>query len=76
MKFAAKVVLWVAVACIVVAIVLLSLSIGNLGWGFIVAGTALVLAALICVTIGVVLFLKDDDRHNLAESADDAPKAH
>jgi hypothetical protein len=28
------------------------------------------------VTIGVVLFLKDDDRHNLAESADDAPKAH
>jgi len=76
MKTIGKVMFWLAVACLVGAIVTLSLLIGNLSWILGVVGLALVLAALIFLTIGVVMFLKDDDKHNIPESHGDAPKAH
>jgi len=76
MKTIGKVLFWVAIACLVGAIVALSLLVGNLSWTLGVVGLSLILAALIFLTVGVVLFLKDDDAHNIAESHDDAPKAH
>lgn len=76
MKTIAKVMFWLAVACLVGAIVALSLLIGNPSWPLGVVGLSLILAALIFLSICAVLFLKDDDAHNIAESHDDAPKAH
>jgi len=80
MKKAGIVLFWCAMGCLVVAIVFLSLLIGDLGSGlnfaFGLTGLLGVLIALICLAISLVLFLKDDDAHNLGESADDAPKAH
>jgi uncharacterized membrane protein len=76
MKTVGKVMFWLAIACLVGAIVTLSLLIGNLNGVLGIIGLSLVLAALIFLTIGVVMFLKDDDAHNIAESHDDAPKAH
>lgn len=80
MKKAGKVLFWVAMGFLVVAIVFLSLLIGDLGtglnWAFGITGLLSVLIALIALTISAVLFLKDDDAHNRAESADDALKAH
>jgi Na+-driven multidrug efflux pump len=76
MKTIGKIMFYLAIAFLVTAIVLLSLLIGLPNWGLGVAGLACVLAALIAVTLGIIFFLKEDDRHNLGESADDAPKAH
>jgi len=80
MKKAGKVLFWVAMGFLVVAIVFLSLLIGDLGaglnWAFGITGLFSVLLALIALAIAAVLFLKDDDAHNHAESADDALKAH
>lgn len=80
MKFIGKIMLWCAMAFLVVAIIFLSLLLGDISSGvnaaFGIVGLASILAALICLTIGIVLFLKDDDTHNLAEPKDDAPKAH
>ena len=76
MKTAAKVTFWFAAAFLVGAIIALSFLVGNRVWSLSVVGLALLLAALICLTVAAVLFLKDDDRHNLAESHDEAPKAH
>lgn len=67
---------WLAIGCLVGAIIALSLLIGNSRWELGVTGLALILAALIFLTIGVVMFLKDDDKHNIPESHDEAPKAH
>ena len=76
MKTAAKVAFWFAAAFLVGAIIALSFLVGNRVWSLSVVGLALLLAALIGLTASAVLFLKDDDRHNLAESHDEAPKAH
>lgn len=76
MKTVGKIMFWLAIGCLVGAIIALSLLIGNLRWELGVTGLALILAALIFLTIGVVMFLKDDDQHNIPESHDEAPKAH
>lgn len=71
-----KVLFWVAMAFLVVAVVFLSLLVGGFNGVFGVVGLCAVLAALIALLVSFVLFLKEDDEHNKASSKENAPKAH
>lgn len=76
-KTAGKVTFWFAMLFLVVASVFLSFLVGGTHVViFGIIGLCCVLAALIFLLVSFILFLKDDDEKNMAESKEDAPKAH
>lgn len=76
MKTVAKVMFWIALAFLLGGLVIFCFIIAFPKQILGVVGLLCLLVAIITLSIGVVLFLKDDDKHNLAEPHDDAPKAH
>jgi len=71
-----KILFWVAMTFLVVAVVFLSLLVGGFNGVFGVVGLCAVLAALISLLISFILFLKEDDERNRASSKEETPKAH
>jgi hypothetical protein len=75
-KTLGKIFFWLSMGFLCVAIVLLCCLIGYYNLGLVIGGLVALLATVICLLVSGVQFLKYDDKTNLAEAKEDAPKAH
>jgi hypothetical protein len=75
-KTLGKIFFWISMGFLAAAVVFLCCLIGGYSLVLTICGLVSVLITVICLLISGVSFLKYDDKANVAESKEDAPKAH
>ena len=75
-KTLGKIFFWISMGFLAAAIVFLCCLIGGYSLALTICGLVSVLLTVICLLISGIQFLKYDDKTNLPEPKEDAPKAH